>query len=500
MNFALLKTIGEALAPMKSKVILLGFTSICHTLIGLGLAMVASRHGSHFPLLILFVLLFGSVFSWLEELLIIPIGTQIGAALSARAFANILRQPPTSKVSMDLLSQTQRDAYWIVEWTISLLRTFFKRGIQLVVFSAWLFYLNPLLTLLCIPIFLLVLLPGMALGNILGRVRRELVTREGALSLFENEAILNIVSVRGYGAEDFVEKQQQVRLDRLWTQHAKHRRLNAFINPLTLTILAIGAAVIYWVASSMVTSGTLSSSTIFSFLTGIILLYAPLSGFGRDLLMARSVKHISHLHLLTTSPAPPPSRTPIRDNISCDDITFGYTDQPLVTSFSHTFKKGTVTAVVGRNGCGKSTLLHLILGVCNPTSGRILIDGVPSLPLRVGFVDQKGAIFTESLQMNLHFGRSLKNTSHRFSIDRDPISVATVSGGERRKISMDRALSGSLELLVIDEPEESLDSSSQEIVKRCICDARDSNVIVIIATHDPEYIALANEIITIGDA
>ncbi|SDB74752.1 HlyD family type I secretion periplasmic adaptor subunit [Belnapia rosea] len=180
-------------------------------------------------------------------------------------------------------------------------------------------------------------------------------------------------------------------------------------------------------------------------------------------------------------------------------------DTPIIRDISFTLPPGSVTLVQGRNGAGKSTLLRLVLGLLEPTSGRVLLHGQNTyfcdrelLGARIGYLPQDIQLLDADVQANIGRGpdapleavvTAARAAGVHDMIGRLPQGYATpcsmLSAGQRRLIALARALHGGPELLVLDEPEEALDGPARRMLLAAVERVRLAGGVVLIVTHDP---------------
>jgi subfamily B ATP-binding cassette protein MsbA len=184
----------------------------------------------------------------------------------------------------------------------------------------------------------------------------------------------------------------------------------------------------------------------------------------------------------------------LNTGIVFEHVTFSYGDEPVLRDITFTAGRGEVTALVGSSGAGKSTLVDLIPRFIEPTSGRILIDGVdarelklPSLRHLTGIVSQDTVLFNDTVRANIAYGAGTKYSqeqieaaaraanAHQF-IAELPHGYDTVlgergtrlSGGQRQRIAIARALLTDPPILILDEATSALDTESERLVQEAI--------------------------------
>ena len=186
------------------------------------------------------------------------------------------------------------------------------------------------------------------------------------------------------------------------------------------------------------------------------------------------------------------------------DISFNYGERIILHDFSLEVKTGTTTAVVAPSGSGKSTLLRIVAGLLKPTTGTIIlgdrdITHIPTYQRSVGMVFQDNQLFPHlNVYDNVAFGLKVaKMNQHDIDVrchellelvglgDVTRQSVATLSGGESKRVALARALAPSPRVLLLDEPLTGLD---QELHDRLAKDLHQilhsTNTTALLVTHD----------------
>ena len=210
--------------------------------------------------------------------------------------------------------------------------------------------------------------------------------------------------------------------------------------------------------------------------------------------------------------------------IVLENVTFAHKGrEPLMTDVNLSFEKNQVTAIVGPSGAGKTTIINLILGLFDPTEGRITVDGIPLQELRhdswlskIGFVSQDLFTYHSSIADNVQFGRKGHTiesiigankiaNAHGF-VSELPQGYDTMvgdrgmklSGGQQQRVAIARAVLDSPEILIFDEATSSLDSISEAVVQEAI-DKVSSDRTVIVIAHRLSTIRHADKIIVLDN-
>ncbi|QHC56881.1 ATP-binding cassette domain-containing protein [Rathayibacter tanaceti] len=201
-------------------------------------------------------------------------------------------------------------------------------------------------------------------------------------------------------------------------------------------------------------------------------------------------------------------------------IDFQYGTSRIVHSrWSGRFHAGEITALTGPSGSGKSTLLYIAGLLLSPTSGHVLVDGLQldslsdrrkawSRAHRYGFVFQDAAldssrtVLDNIIESALYRGDNQRDSISRalfliewLGVDVDPLRrPGEISGGQAQRISLCRALLGSPDIVVADEPTGNLDVESSKKVMGALRFAADQGAAVVVATHDLQFAAASDKV------
>ena len=215
------------------------------------------------------------------------------------------------------------------------------------------------------------------------------------------------------------------------------------------------------------------------------------------------------------------------ETVSLADVTFGYpgSNKTVLKSVTVSIYRGDFVGVIGRSGVGKSTLVDLIIGVLNPSEGRILINGVEAAdfvnrnPGVIAYVPQTCGLLDGSILENILYRKSyeehelndaisaLKAARLWDFVEDLPLGINTVigergsllSGGQRQRLSIARGLFQNASLIVLDESTNALDSFTEEQIYEILNDIK-GRVTVIVIGHNPEKVKLnANRLLLVED-
>lgn len=211
------------------------------------------------------------------------------------------------------------------------------------------------------------------------------------------------------------------------------------------------------------------------------------------------------------------------DKIELKDIHFSYNDESdTIKDFNYNFNRGKLYCLCGKNGVGKSTLTNIILGIIQEFNGQVLYNNKNMFDLDmysvrknlISYVEQEPMLLDGTLKENLTLGMEQVNDeifhywTNKLNIERimekgydDIINSSSInlSGGEKQRIAIARALIKNGDVLIMDEPTSSLDVKSKDQFKEIINKVKMDKIIILI-THDEDIKNMADEIIDLNIA
>jgi subfamily B ATP-binding cassette protein MsbA len=370
----------------------------------------------------------------------------------------------------------------------------------------------------------------------LGRRLRQLSWRVqekmGLLSAFLEEVFSGIKIVKGFGREAYEGtrfRHRNAEYYRLVMRVIQTEELSA---PVIECIGALGIAGVVFYGGQQVIAGATTPGTFFSFLTAVIMLYEPMRKLGRvNSVVQRALAAAERVFTVLDTPAEHPEDTDkpalprITRHLTFTQVSMCYRpNTPLVLrDLTLTVKAGEVVALVGFSGAGKTSLVHLIPRFYEPAGGHIRIDGVDirdvslaSLRAQIGMVSQDIVLFDDTIWQNIRYG-NLDATeaqiveaaraayAHDFIIH-TPNGYETVigergmrlSGGEKQRIAIARALLRNPAILILDEATSSLDSASEQIVQYALENLMKDRTTFVIA-HRLSTVRHADTIVVLHD-
>jgi ATP-binding cassette subfamily B protein len=358
------------------------------------------------------------------------------------------------------------------------------------------------------------------LSSILSRriktIQKVIVAETTALAGATTESLRNIELVKSLG----LAKQEELRLNattekilKLELKKVRYLRSLSFIQGTAVNFLrtCILFLMLYLIFEKQITVGQFFSLLIYSFF-----IFGPLQELGNVINIYReteaSLANFDAIFEIPVDPKPADPQ-PVDDlrTLAFDDVSFTHVTAavPALAGVGFEVKRGQTVAFVGPSGAGKTTLVKLLVGLYRPGAGRILYNGIPSERIdldrfreRIGFVTQDAQLFSGTIRENLLFVRPdatdeqcldvLRRSAATSLLNRADQGLNTVigeggmkiSGGEKQRLSIARALLRNPQLLVFDEATSSLDSLTEEEISRTMRDvAEDADVITVLIAH-----------------
>jgi len=214
---------------------------------------------------------------------------------------------------------------------------------------------------------------------------------------------------------------------------------------------------------------------------------------------------------------------PLPAVIELADVGFSYGAKRVLEAVNLRLAPGTITTVTGLSGSGKTTLTELIVGLRQPSSGRITVGGLPLNEIdtqtwreSIGYVPQEFSLFNDSILANLTLGDAgitqdraidaLRQADAWSFVQRLPQGLATsvgeagleLSGGQRQRIALARALLRRPALLILDEATSSLDPETEAGICRTIQTLKHS-LVVLVVTHQPGWLDVSDSVYRLPD-
>lgn len=482
-------------------------------------------------LIVLFVLL-ANTMRYLERLIASKVKVDVVKNLRIHLFDSVTKLHIgyfSDQRKGDLISRFTNDVSEVENTVLNLFRAL-REPIALIVFIITLFVISVKLTFIT-----MVILPitGAIIASIIKQLKVKATLSQEAMGRIVSildETFSGMRVIKAFNARGFI-------ADKLEAEASYHRKVNYSISrrnelasPLSefLGVTIVAGLLFYGGLSVMSGTGDLTPAAFFTFLTVYANMIQPAKNLSNSF-TALQKGAISAGRIFSVIDTPSAIRNKpnaivldeFRYCIEFKNMSFAYDKEPVLKDINLRIEKGKTVALVGPSGGGKSTLADLIPRFYDPSSGTVMLDGIPlpdydleSLRKQVGVVTQESILFNDTIFNNIAFGmpnvseedviRAAKvANAHEFIIQTEQGYQTMIgergsklSGGQRQRISIARAVLKNPPILILDEATSALDSESEKLVQDALTKLMQNRTSVVIA-HRLSTIQHADEIVVI---
>jgi subfamily B ATP-binding cassette protein MsbA len=446
------------------------------------------------------IMLLGALFDYLGSYLMDSSGVRMVSDIRETLFSRLQRLSlrfHSSQRTGDLITRVMSDINRVQDMLIQSFSVLVPNVALLVGMMVVMFWIDWQFTLLALavgpPLFALVFSYRARIKGASREARR----REGQLAARTAEVLGAVRVVQGFTREKFEDERFSAQSSSTVAANLRATRLQAQFSPLVDVLAGLGTAVVLFVGTHRVLSGELTLGLLLVFLSYLGSLYKPMRQLSKlTYLSSKGVASAERVwEVLEAEPdvrdAPDARAAPrLTGSVQLDRVGFAYGDgRPVLHDVELEAGSGQVVAVVGPTGAGKTTLVGLIPRFFDPQRGRVLVDGLDvralqltSLRAQIAIVPQEPLLFDGTIFENIAYGRTgaseadvLRAAEAALVADfvrRLPGGYdtqvgergATLSVGERQRISIARALVRDAPILILDEPTSALDPRSERLL------------------------------------
>jgi len=454
----------------------------------------------------------------------ISVGEEIKKELQFDMVSSLIKtdtQIIDKKHSGKFISNLTYDVTHITNLLSNALLALFKDSLTLIGLLTVMFLQNWKLSLISIIMIPLASVSAKVLGKRIGKVTTEAQEKSAYLTKYLVELFKNHKLVKIFQKESLEIKKAEKYLANLKDKNKKIHTVFIRVSPIMETLTGIMVAILIFYSGTLMAKGEIDINNFFSFLAAMMLAYQP-------------VRSLSTLNMVINQGLSASSRIlPIIDqenkiknlenakplkitnsNINFNNLDFSYEidEGKTLESINLKFEGGKMTSLVGHSGSGKSTILNLIPRFYDAQKGDITIDGqsiykttIGSLRNEISMVSQETTLFDDTIKNNIKYGREDANDQDVFKaaklsycdefINNLPDKFDTLigengvrlSGGEKQRLSIARAMMKKSSIILLDEATSSLDSETESKIQEALK----------ILTKDKTTIVIAHRLSTI---
>ena len=455
---------------------------------------------------------------YLAKVIMINVSEEVRKDIQTDMFASLIKADTElvdSKHSGNFIANLTNDVNMIVNLVSTAILNLFKDSLTLIGLLSVMFYQNWKLSLIAIIMIPLASTAARSLGKRIGKVTTQQMAKAGVLTSYLIEIFKNHKLIKIFQKEGYEKKRANEFINNLKETSRKIAVVHVRASPIMEFLTGIMIACLIFISAKLVVKNELEVSNFFSFLAAMMLAYQPvrslatlniviqqgLSGARRVLPViddVQKVKDNSDSKELLVN----------KGNIKFNNVKFNYIkgEQQILNSINLDIPGEKMTALVGHSGAGKSTILNLIPRFYNADDGNIYIDNqsiysstIFSLRKNISLVSQDTTLFDDTIRNNIAYANldaSQKEIEEaaQFSfanefIEKLPKKYDTLigengvrlSGGEKQRLSIARAILKKSPIILLDEATSSLDAETENKIQKAISFLTQGKATIVIA-------------------
>ena len=476
------------------------------------------------PLMIILAFTTKGLSLYFAKATMISVGEEIKRKLQFDMVNSLIKtdtQIIDKKHSGKFISNLTYDVTHITNLLSNAILTLFKDSLTLIGLLTVMFLQNWKLALISIIMIPLASFASRKLGKRIGKVATEAQEKSGYLTTYLVELFKNHKLIKIFQKEDLEVNRADKHLAQLKDKNKKIQTVFVRLSPIMETLTGIMVAILIFYSGKLMARGEVDINNFFSFLAAMMLAYQPVRALSTlNMVINQGLSAASRIIPIIDQ------KNKIRDsdsakpliiknaNISFNNLDFSYEAEEGKTlhSVDLKFEGGRMTSLVGHSGSGKSTILNLIPRFYDAQSGDINIDNqsiytstIESLRGEISMVSQETTLFDDTIKNNIKYGRENATDEEVFEaaklsycdefINKLPNKFETLigengvrlSGGEKQRLSIARAMMKESSIILLDEATSSLDSETESKIQDALK----------ILTKDKTTIVIAHRLSTI---
>ncbi|WP_415278072.1 ABC transporter ATP-binding protein [Candidatus Pelagibacter sp. Uisw_094] len=494
------------------------------------------------PLLIIVAFTIKGFALYFAKAIMIRVAEEIKKILQSQMVKSLINadtQLIDQKHSGKFISNLTYDVNHITNMLSTAILSLFKDSLTLLGLLFVMFYQNWKLSLIAI---IMIPIAGMAsktLGKRIGKVVTEAQEKSGFLNTHLIELFKNHKLIKIFQREDYESKRTDGHLDQLKEKNIKINTVFVRLSPIMETLTGIMIAILIFYSGKLALNNEIEIGNFFSFLAAMMLAYQPVRSLSTmNMILKQGLSAANRILPIIDS------RNKIADyegakdinitnsNISFNNINFRYVadEKDVLKNINLNITGGKMTSLVGHSGSGKSTILNLIPRFYDVQSGDIQIDNqsiykikIKSLRDKISLVSQDTTLFDDTIKNNIKYAKkdvsdeeiieaAKFSYAHEF-IEKLPKKYETIigengirlSGGEKQRLSIARAMIKKSPIILLDEATSSLDAETESKIQEALKILTKDRTTVVIAhrlstilNSDQIYIIDAGNVVANG--
>ena len=458
------------------------------------------------PLAIIIAFSSKGISLYFAKLIMINVSEEVKKILKTDMLKSLIKSDTEiieSKHSGKYISNLNFDVDQITRMLSEAYLSIFKDGLTLIGLLCVMFVQNWKLSLIALIMIPLASITAKILGKRMSKISTQAQEKSGDLNRYLIDLFKNHKVIKIFQRENFEENRSEKFVTNLKEKSAKIAAVYIRSTPVMEMLTGIMIAALIFYSGKLIISGELAINNFFSFLAAMMLAYQP-------------VKTLTKVNIIISQGFSAAERIlPIIDikneislnenednldiskgNIAFENVNFSYKSNlknRVLQNINASFSGGKMTALVGHSGSGKSTLLNMIPRIYDPNDGKILLDNqdiskfnLASLRSQISIVDQNTTLFDDTVLNNIKYARPEASNEEVFEAAKQSMcddfidnlenkfetmigeNGVKLSGGEKQRLSIARAILKKSKIVLLDEATSSLDSDTEEKIQKAL--------------------------------
>ena len=470
------------------------------------------------PALIVLAFIVKGVSLYIAKVIMIGVSVDVTRDIQVDLFSSILNADTKlieNKHSGKFISNLSNDVGMITNLVSTVILNLFKDSLTLIGLLCVMFYQNWKLSLLAIIMIPIASIAAKTLGKRIGKVTNQQMQRAGILNTYLMEILKNHKLAKIFQRENFEQKKANQLIENVKETSRKINVVFVRASPIMEILTGIMIAILIYLSAILISKNQLEVSNFFSFLAAMMLAYQPVRSLAtlniaiqQGLSGAKSV-----LPIIDNAPEIQDKKDADEliiktGSINFENVSFNYSEheENILKSINLDIPGKQMTALVGHSGAGKSTILNLIPRFYDVNSGDIKIDDQSifnktlfSLRKNISLVSQDTTLFDDTIFNNITYANKdasheevKKAAEHSYAnefIEKLPNKYETIigengvrlSGGEKQRLSIARAILKKSPIILLDEATSSLDAETESKIQKAISFLTKGRTTIVIA-------------------
>ena len=458
------------------------------------------------PILIIVAFTTKGISLYIAKTTMIGVGEEVKKMLQEdmlKSFIQADTQFIENKHTGKYISNLTFDVSMITNLLTNSLLNLFKDGLTLIGLLFVMFYQNWKLALVAMIMIPLASVMARSLGKRVRKVTTEATEKSGLLTTYLIEIFKNHKLIKIFQTEEYENNRAKKYIDELKEKSKKIGIIFVRATPIMETLTGIMIAILIFYSGKLILNNEIDISSFFSFLAAMMLAYQPVRslatlniGVNQGTAAAKRILPIVDNENKITDKNDDKALQLSKGTIEFKEVSFKYnknTQGPILKSVNLTIEGGKMTALVGHSGAGKSTIMNLIPRFYDRIDGDIIIDGssiykakIKSLRKNISLVSQDTTLFDDTIKNNIAYANQNVKEQDIFEaaklsfaeefINKLPDRYDTIigengvrlSGGEKQRLSIARAMLKDSKIILLDEATSSLDAETENKIQKAI--------------------------------